>query len=194
GQAREVTASREASPPDEGDRPPGNGLPEGAVADQLSEVVLPREVRDQGVSGAGRHHVAEGLEARGLEAGGAKVPVVRTDVEDLVSQAMAVLEEDHGVGPKVSGGDVLLAGERVPGRQGEHEGLVEQGLDGEGCVVDGQGGQHGVESARLEGVEEIVGQPLPEVKLQAREAMLQRYEEMGHEEGLLCGDPSQTEV
>ena len=71
---------------------------------------------------------------------------------------------------------------------------MEQGLDREGRVVDGQGGEDGVEPARLQGVEENVGHAFAKVQLQPRKATLERSEEMGHEVGSQGRDHSQAEV
>jgi hypothetical protein len=83
----------------------------------------------------GGDHLPQRLEAGGAEVLGFDDVARATDLECLVAQAVAVLEQQQRLAGEVGDADALARRELVSGRHGHNEGLGEQRAAGEGAAL-----------------------------------------------------------
>jgi hypothetical protein len=104
------------------------------------------------------------------------------DRQRVFAQAMAVFEQEEVGILQVLRGQAVLAGERMAGRRGEQELVIEQRhrLDAGGVI--GQGDEGGVEGAGLELIDEAAGAVLVEIELQVGILFGQHTDGLGQDE------------
>src|SRR5688572_29859788 len=90
------------------------------------------------------------LKTRSVELPEISSPARRADVDGLIAQTMAILEQDHIVGSQVTCPQRLLLCKRMRPRCGQQESFSEEWNGTQSICLERWGRQNGVERAHLQ--------------------------------------------
>jgi hypothetical protein len=131
---------------------------------------LDRQRWQQGDADIGRHHLAQGFEAGRAKATPFAGAGELADLEGLIAQAMTLFEQHQVLVGEVIEHDRAVFRQRIGFRNGQHKRLVEQFLDVQLLIMDGQGEDAGVKSPFADLAQDDFCFFLDQEQLEARKA------------------------
>ncbi len=172
-------------PPDDPDRAAGAGPGELGNGDRGVALHLDgdRRGRQQGDAEAGGNHLHHRAEAGALDLGAAAPAGQVADVQRLVPQAVALLQQHQRLGGEVLGAARAPLDQAVALGRGQHEGLGVELSRLQSGTVDRQRQDPGVDAAIGQLAQQAVGLLLVEVQLDAGQLPPQPAHEARHQVG-----------
>ncbi len=146
----------------------------------------------EGVAGTRSDKVFEGFEARGDHAR-RDAALFGADRDGLISEAMAIFEEDHVAGAKTGGNETFDGGDGAAARSNESERLFEKRQGFERIMFLGEREESGIEGSIEQSFDEVGGGLLGDCERKRFERAMEWKEEVGHEVGAERGYDAEAE-